>query len=132
MARLDSIDERLVELRQLAGDSSRVRVMDAHTGITAEEFAGLPLGIRRALVAACYTIRVLPASKRGPGFRTEDVELTVPGVELMHGRLRPAIVAAYASVVLPSSEVVRHYPGAPRDRPGELPPCGRRLRIMSA
>ena len=76
MARLDSIDTRLAELRDLASGSGRTRIMGARAGITAAEFGALPLGSRRALVAACYRIRVLPASKRGPGFRTEDVELT--------------------------------------------------------
>lgn len=76
MARLDSIDTRLAELRELASDDARFRVLTAHTGITAEEFAALPLATRRALVAACYRVTVLPASRRGPGFRTQDVQLS--------------------------------------------------------
>ena len=67
---------RLAQLRELASDGTRARIMETHAGITAAEFGALPLGTRRALVAACYTVKVLPASKRGPGFRTEDVELT--------------------------------------------------------
>lgn len=76
MARLDGIDARLAELRELAADGTRTRILEAHAGITAEAFAGLPLATRRALIAACYTVVVLPASKRGPGFRAEDVELS--------------------------------------------------------
>ena len=67
MARLDSIDARLAELRDLAAGDQRGRTLAAHTGITAAEFGELPLGSRRALIAACYEVRVLPASKRGPG-----------------------------------------------------------------
>lgn len=75
MQRLDSIDARLAELRELASDDTRTRIMTAHAGITAEAFAGLPLATRRALISACYEVVVLPASKRGPGFRREDVSL---------------------------------------------------------
>ena len=74
-ARYDSIDARLAELRELAADDGRARILEAHAGITADEFAALPLATRRALVSACYTVTVLPASKRGPGFRAEDVQL---------------------------------------------------------
>jgi DNA invertase Pin-like site-specific DNA recombinase len=76
MARLDSIDTRLAGLRELAGGDARSRILSAHAGISREEFAALPLATRRALVAACYRITVLPASRRGPGFRTEDVQLS--------------------------------------------------------
>jgi len=76
MARLDSIDVRLGELRELASDDGRARILSAHTGISGQEFAALPLATRRALVSACYRVTVLPASKRGPGFRTEDVQLS--------------------------------------------------------
>jgi DNA invertase Pin-like site-specific DNA recombinase len=75
MARLDSIDTRLAELRQLAAGDARARLQDSHAGLTHEEFAALPLATRRALVSACYRVIVLPASKRGPGFRTEDVQM---------------------------------------------------------
>jgi DNA invertase Pin-like site-specific DNA recombinase len=76
MQRLDSIDGRLAELRELASDDGRARILSAHTGITADEFAALPLATRRALVSACFQVTVLPASKRGPGFRAGDVLLT--------------------------------------------------------
>jgi DNA invertase Pin-like site-specific DNA recombinase len=76
MQRLDSIDTRLAELRELADGDVRSRILSAHAGISAEEFAALPLATRRALVSACYRVTVLPASKRGPGFRTEDVQLS--------------------------------------------------------
>lgn len=76
MTRLDSIDARLTELRELASNNSHTRILSVHAGITAEEFAALPLEPRRALVAACWRVVVLPASKRGPGFRAEDIRLS--------------------------------------------------------
>lgn len=76
MARLDSIDARLAELRALAAGDARSRLLDTHAGITREEFGALPLATRRALVSACYVVTVLPASKRGPGFRMDDVRLS--------------------------------------------------------
>jgi site-specific DNA recombinase len=76
LARLDSLDKRLAELRGLAGDDARDRLLAAYAGITEDEFGALPLQVRRSLVSACVTVVVLPASKRGPGFRTEDVQVT--------------------------------------------------------
>jgi hypothetical protein len=77
--RLDQIDARLAQLRELAAGSAAARLSSAHAGLTRQQWDGLPLATRRALAAACFTITVLPASKRGPGFRTEDVRLTAPG-----------------------------------------------------
>jgi len=75
LARLDRIKGRLDGLRELAHRDASGRLRGTHAGITEAEFDGLPLSVRRALVAACFTITVLPASRRGPGFRTEDVRL---------------------------------------------------------
>lgn len=75
LARLDRIDQRLADLRRLSGESSRDRLLRGHAGITGEDFAALPLGVRRALVAACFDIVVMPATGRGPGFRPQDVTL---------------------------------------------------------
>jgi DNA invertase Pin-like site-specific DNA recombinase len=73
--RLDSIDKRMAELREREAGDARSRLLGHHRGITGEQFAALPLDVRRALVAASYRVTVLPASGRGPGFRTEDVRL---------------------------------------------------------
>lgn len=81
LGRLDSVDARLTQLRELAGDNARSRLLHSHAGISRQEFDGLPLATRRALVSACFTITILPSSKRGPGFRTEDVRLApAPGM----------------------------------------------------
>jgi DNA invertase Pin-like site-specific DNA recombinase len=79
LARLDSLDARLAELRELARGDADARLRGRHAGITLAEFLAEPLGTRRALVSACLEVTVLPASRRGPGFRTEDVRL-VPRV----------------------------------------------------
>lgn len=76
LARLDSLDARLAQLRELAGDSARARLRREHAGITEAEFRDLTLGVQRSLVSACVTVAVRPASRRGPGFRTEDVDLS--------------------------------------------------------
>lgn len=76
LARLDGIEGRLAELRELASDDGRSRIMTAHAGTTYEEFIELPLATRRTLVSACYRVKVMPASKRGPGFWARDVLLT--------------------------------------------------------
>jgi hypothetical protein len=75
MARLDSIDKRMAELRERESGDSRSRLLGGYRGTTAGQFAALPLDVRRALVAASYRVTVLPASGRGPGFRTQDVRL---------------------------------------------------------
>jgi site-specific DNA recombinase len=80
LGRLDSIDARLAQLRELTAADAASRLIDRYIGISEDEFQGLPLAARRGIIAACYTITVLPASGRGPGFRDEDVRLTpAPG-----------------------------------------------------
>ena len=76
LARLDQIDARMGELRELAAGSGRARLLERYQGITRAEWDGLALDVRRALVAATFSITVLPASGRGPGFRPEDVRVT--------------------------------------------------------
>ena len=78
MGRLDSVDARLAQVRELTAADTAARIVGTHQGITEEEFGALPLSVRRALVAACFTVTVLPASRRGPGFNTEDVRLGAP------------------------------------------------------
>jgi site-specific DNA recombinase len=80
--RLDGIDRRMAELRELAAGDSRTRLLERYAGITREEWDDddlTPLSVRRALVAACFTVTVQPASKRGPGFRAEDVQVEPAG-----------------------------------------------------
>jgi DNA invertase Pin-like site-specific DNA recombinase len=76
ISRLDSVDRRLAELRQTAGDDARARLVAAHSGITPESFAAQPLSVQRSLVQATYEVTVLPASRRGAGFNPADVRMT--------------------------------------------------------
>lgn len=78
MARLDQVDARMAELRERAAGDSRARLLQRYAGITREQWEDddlTPLSVRRALVAACFTVTVLPASGRGPGFRVQDVRV---------------------------------------------------------
>ena len=78
MARLDQIDERMAQLRELAAGDGRTRLLERYAGITREQWEDddlTPLSVRRALVAACFRVVVLPASGKGPGFRVQDVRL---------------------------------------------------------
>lgn len=75
MERLDAIDARIAELRELADTTARDRLLSQYQGITLAEFLAQPLDVRRSLVAATVTVTVLPATRRGPGFRTEDVRV---------------------------------------------------------
>jgi site-specific DNA recombinase len=75
LARLDAIDARMAELRELAAGGTRARLLEQYAGTTREEWKELALDIRRALVAAYLTVTVLPASVRGPGFQEQDVRL---------------------------------------------------------
>lgn len=76
MRRLDGIDRRIAELRDLEASDARSRLLSRYAGITREEFEGEPLEVRRALVRAAVLVTVLPASKRGPGFRPQDLRVT--------------------------------------------------------
>jgi site-specific DNA recombinase len=76
-AALRSFDTRIAELRaQTVSDDARSRLLAAHSGITSDSFAALPLSVRRSLVRATFDVVVLPASKRGPGFNPADVRMT--------------------------------------------------------
>lgn len=75
MTRLDAIEARIGELREREAGGARSRLLGRYRGITLAEFRGLPLEVRRALVAASCRVTVLPASRRGRGFRTEDVRV---------------------------------------------------------
>lgn len=78
--RLDGIDARMAELREMAAGDSRSRLIERYRGITREQWENeLSLDVRRALVAACFTVTVLPASGRGPGFRKQDVRVEPVG-----------------------------------------------------
>ena len=79
LVRLDRVNARLAELRELSAGDARARLRAAHAGMTMEEFLASPLAVRRSLVSASFRVEVLPASKKGPGFRVGDVRLSQRG-----------------------------------------------------
>jgi DNA invertase Pin-like site-specific DNA recombinase len=79
LKRLDRVNATLAELRDLSAGDARSRLRTRYAGLTLEEFRGLPLAVRRSLVAAYFRVVVLPSSKKGPGFRTEDVRMIPRG-----------------------------------------------------
>lgn len=74
-----SFTRKIAELRAAATEDVSRRTIRAHTGISYGEFAALPLHKRRAIVAALFTVIVLPVTRRGPGFDTSAVRLLPPG-----------------------------------------------------
>lgn len=83
--RMESIDARIGQLRDLASGGARSRMLAQHAGLTREEFDALPLATRRALVSGCFSVVVHRATHRGPGFNSRDVELGNPAMP-SHGR----------------------------------------------
>lgn len=79
LRRLDGIDARMAELRELESEKSGSRLIGQYRGITRAQWEALPLDVRRALVAALFTVTVLPASGRGPGFRAQDARVEPRG-----------------------------------------------------
>jgi hypothetical protein len=75
MRQLDQIDARMAQLREQAGASERERLLSQYRGTTLAEFLDLPLDVRRALTRATVKVTVLPASRRGPGFRECDARV---------------------------------------------------------
>lgn len=78
--RMESIDARIAQLRDLASGGARSRMLARHAGTTREEFDAQPLVTRRALVSGCFSVVVLRASHRGPGFNSQDVKLAPPAM----------------------------------------------------
>lgn len=72
---LQSYNSRIAELRDRARDSAADRLRREHAGITLAEFRALPVDVQRSLVRATARVTVLRSSKRGGGFRTEDVDI---------------------------------------------------------
>jgi site-specific DNA recombinase len=75
MTRLDGIDARMEQLREREAGGARSRLLARYRGLTRAQWKALPLEVRRSLVRATVTVTVLPASKRGPGFRPQDARV---------------------------------------------------------
>jgi hypothetical protein len=62
-------------MRELEAGDARSRLLARYRGLTRAQWKALPLEVRRSLVRATVTVTVLPASKRGPGFRPQDARV---------------------------------------------------------
>lgn len=72
---LEGFDRKINDVREQMAAGVGERLLSAHANITREGWEALPLDVRRSLVRATFRVIVKPASKRGPGFRPEDVTL---------------------------------------------------------
>jgi site-specific DNA recombinase len=75
LASLASFDTRIGELRARIALSARRRLLVEHAGLSRQEWEGLPLETRRALVAASFRVTIAPTGRRGPGFDPDGVDL---------------------------------------------------------
>jgi len=69
-----AIERRLAE-EKAKGISFRHRTLVDYQGITLEQFQALPLRDRRTIISAAYTIKVNKATRMGPGFNPDDIEM---------------------------------------------------------
>lgn len=69
------IDARIGEIRAQLSRSLQVRAVDGLFGVTLDEFRGLPLRRRRAVVQALLVVTVLPSTRRGPVFDPSAIRL---------------------------------------------------------
>lgn len=67
--------EHQIEELQRQASSPRQRTLTRYAGITVEEFKSLPLAIQRQIIRSVYQITVLPVSRKGSGFRADDVDV---------------------------------------------------------
>jgi DNA invertase Pin-like site-specific DNA recombinase len=65
--------DAMIAERQARADTPRLRLLRRNKGISLGQFRSLPLHVRRQIVAACYTITVLPSTVHGPGFNPDDI-----------------------------------------------------------
>jgi DNA invertase Pin-like site-specific DNA recombinase len=78
LRRIRTIQAKLRDLRAREV-TPRQRMLASRKGITPAEFHELPLYDQRQLVAACFVVTILAASRRGPGFNPGDVEIVQRG-----------------------------------------------------
>lgn len=68
------IERRLAE-EKARGVSDRHRTLATYQGITVEQFRALPLRDQRTIVSAAYVITIKKATRMGPGFNPEDIDM---------------------------------------------------------
>jgi site-specific DNA recombinase len=75
LSALAGFDERIKEKQAKIALSARRRLLLEHAGLAEEEWDGLALSTRRALIQASYRIVIWPVSKKGPGFDPSTIDL---------------------------------------------------------
>lgn len=68
-------DQRISELRNKHARTTQQRLLSRMAGISAEEWADLPVDIQSDTVKALFRVIVKPSTQRGPGFDPAAVEL---------------------------------------------------------
>src|SRR5690606_2665660 len=71
--------ELIAERRGAIAASPPGRLLLERAGLDEQAWEGLPMGTRREMVRATYTVTVWQVRKKGPGFEAETVELTPVG-----------------------------------------------------
>lgn len=69
-----AIERRLTE-EKAKGISHRHQTLAVYRGITLDQFRVLPLRDRRTIVSAAYVITIKKATRMGPGFNPEDIDM---------------------------------------------------------
>ncbi|MFE6362901.1 recombinase family protein [Streptomyces sp. NPDC057806] len=75
MLSLASFDKKIRDLREQLAATARHRLLTRMTGIGKEAWEAEPVDVRHEVVAALFEIKVRAGEWRGPGFRTDSVEL---------------------------------------------------------
>lgn len=72
---LASFDARAAQLREQLATTARQRLLVRMAGISREAWEEQPVDIRAATISALWTIVILPATHRGPGFSPDSVRM---------------------------------------------------------
>jgi DNA invertase Pin-like site-specific DNA recombinase len=72
---LASFDRKISDLRAVRDATARQQLLSRMAGITREQWDETPVDVRSATVAALFSVTILPATWRGPGFDPASVRL---------------------------------------------------------
>jgi len=72
---LGSYDRKIAQLRSQMATTTKQRLLSRMAGITREQWDAEPIDVRAETVRTLFTVTVLPATKRGPGFDPDSVRV---------------------------------------------------------
>ena len=72
---LASYDREIARLRSQLAATTQQRLLARMAGVTREQWDAEPIDVRAETVRALFTVTVLPAKKRGPGFDPSSVRV---------------------------------------------------------